>query len=138
MYKKAEASFWIAKEVNLSKDLHHWDQTLKSSKRHFVTHILAFFTVVDRITIENLADDARSGEEDGFLGGKAVHCYSLVRAYEFVSTQMVKYATSLSRKSIIDIEGEATKRFEAVYPTLKKMALAGSPGFNHRPSLLEF
>ncbi|KAG0455457.1 hypothetical protein HPP92_024749 [Vanilla planifolia] len=55
MYKKAEASFWTAEEVNLSQDLRHWEHTLTSEERHFVTHVLAFFAASDSIVLENLA-----------------------------------------------------------------------------------
>ncbi|XP_020684831.1 ribonucleoside-diphosphate reductase small chain [Dendrobium catenatum] len=55
MYKKAEASFWTAEEVDLSQDLRHWDQSLTSDERHFVTHVLAFFAASDGIVLENLA-----------------------------------------------------------------------------------
>ncbi|KAK8943425.1 hypothetical protein KSP40_PGU010286 [Platanthera guangdongensis] len=55
MYKKAEASFWTAEEVDLSQDLHHWSETLTSDERHFLTHVLAFFAASDGIVLENLA-----------------------------------------------------------------------------------
>ncbi|KAG0455455.1 hypothetical protein HPP92_024438 [Vanilla planifolia] len=55
MYKKAEASFWTAEEVDLSQDLRHWEHTLTSEERHFVTHVLAFFAASDGIVLENLA-----------------------------------------------------------------------------------
>lgn len=42
MYKKAEASFWTAEEVDLSGDVRHWEN-LTEGERHFVTHVLAFF-----------------------------------------------------------------------------------------------
>ncbi|KAE8286478.1 Ribonucleoside-diphosphate reductase subunit M2 [Larimichthys crocea] len=42
MYKKAEASFWTAEEVDLSKDLQHWE-SLKDEERYFISHVLAFF-----------------------------------------------------------------------------------------------
>ncbi|XP_020240393.1 ribonucleoside-diphosphate reductase small chain [Cajanus cajan] len=54
MYKKAEASFWTAEEVDLSQDLRHWD-SLTDGERHFVTHVLAFFAASDGIVLENLA-----------------------------------------------------------------------------------
>jgi ribonucleoside-diphosphate reductase subunit M2 len=43
MYKKAEASFWTAEEMDLSKDLHDWNNCLSDDERHFVSHVLAFF-----------------------------------------------------------------------------------------------
>lgn len=55
MYKKAEASFWTAEEVDLSKDLGHWD-TLKDEERHFISHVLAFFAASDGIVNENLVE----------------------------------------------------------------------------------
>ena len=45
MYKKHEASFWTAEEIDLSQDGKDWD-SLTDSERHFVKHILAFFTTV--------------------------------------------------------------------------------------------
>ncbi|XP_067679536.1 ribonucleoside-diphosphate reductase small chain-like [Haliotis asinina] len=55
MYKKAEASFWTAEEVDLSKDLVHWE-TLKDEERHFISHVLAFFAASDGIVNENLVE----------------------------------------------------------------------------------
>mmetsp|Transcript_43710 Transcript_43710/g.77366 ORF Transcript_43710/g.77366 Transcript_43710/m.77366 type:complete len:347 (-) Transcript_43710:86-1126(-) len=54
MYKKHEASFWVAEEIDLSHDNRDWDQ-LTDSERHFVKHVLAFFAASDGIVIENLA-----------------------------------------------------------------------------------
>ena len=53
MYKKAEASFWTAEEVDLSKDLGHWEN-LTSDEKHFISHVLAFFAASDGIVNENL------------------------------------------------------------------------------------
>uniref|UniRef100_A0A3Q3X777 Ribonucleoside-diphosphate reductase subunit M2 n=1 Tax=Mola mola TaxID=94237 RepID=A0A3Q3X777_MOLML len=53
MYKKAEASFWTAEEVDLSKDLKHWE-SLKDEERYFISHVLAFFAASDGIVNENL------------------------------------------------------------------------------------
>ncbi|KAG1947110.1 Ribonucleoside-diphosphate reductase small chain [Pimephales promelas] len=53
MYKQAQASFWTVEEVDLSKDLVHWD-SLKSEEKHFISHILAFFAASDGIVNENL------------------------------------------------------------------------------------
>jgi ribonucleoside-diphosphate reductase subunit M2 len=54
MYKKAEASFWTAEEIDLSSDVKDWD-TLKEGEKHFVKHVLAFFASSDGIVLENLA-----------------------------------------------------------------------------------
>eukprot|EP00588_Corethron_pennatum_P015572 CAMPEP_0194267396 /NCGR_PEP_ID=MMETSP0169-20130528/1909_1 /TAXON_ID=218684 /ORGANISM="Corethron pennatum, Strain L29A3" /LENGTH=478 /DNA_ID=CAMNT_0039008221 /DNA_START=124 /DNA_END=1560 /DNA_ORIENTATION=- len=54
MYKKAEASFWTAEEIDLASDLKDWDN-LSNNERHFVSHILAFFAASDGIVNENLA-----------------------------------------------------------------------------------
>ena len=45
MYKKHEASFWTAEEIDLSQDGKDWD-SLTDSERHFVKRILAFFATV--------------------------------------------------------------------------------------------
>nr|XP_031547074.1 ribonucleoside-diphosphate reductase subunit M2 B [Vicugna pacos] len=55
MYKQAQASFWTAEEVDLSKDLPHWNK-LKSDEKYFISHILAFFAASDGIVNENLVE----------------------------------------------------------------------------------
>ncbi|WP_152269385.1 ribonucleoside-diphosphate reductase small subunit [Agriterribacter humi] len=54
MYKKHEASFWTAEEIDLSGDLQHW-ANLNDGERHFISHVLAFFAASDGIVNENLA-----------------------------------------------------------------------------------
>ncbi|KAK4546418.1 Ribonucleotide-diphosphate reductase (RNR), small subunit [Oleoguttula mirabilis] len=56
MYKKAEASFWTAEEIDLSKDLHDWNKRLNDDERFFVSHVLAFFAASDGIVNENLVE----------------------------------------------------------------------------------
>jgi ribonucleotide reductase beta subunit family protein with ferritin-like domain len=53
-YKKAEASFWTAEEIDFSKDKYDWDNKLTSNERYFIKHILAFFAGSDGIVLENL------------------------------------------------------------------------------------
>lgn len=53
MYKKAEASFWTAEEIDLASDLNDW-QRLSEDERYFIKHILAFFAASDGIVNENL------------------------------------------------------------------------------------
>lgn len=55
-YKKAEASFWTAEEIDLSQDLKDW-KNLTDDERHFVSHVLAFFAASDGIVNENLAEN---------------------------------------------------------------------------------
>ena len=54
MYKKHEASFWTAEEIDLSSDMKDW-ASLNDGERHFVSHVLAFFAASDGIVNENLA-----------------------------------------------------------------------------------
>lgn len=54
-YKKAEASFWTAEEIDLGQDLKDWNN-LNDGERHFITHVLAFFAASDGIVNENLAE----------------------------------------------------------------------------------
>jgi len=53
MYKKHEASFWTAEEVDLGQDLKDW-AALRDDERHFLKHVLAFFAASDGIVLENL------------------------------------------------------------------------------------
>mgnify|MGYP000214066420 FL=1 len=55
-YKKAQASFWTAEEIDLSSDLSDWEK-LNPGEQHFVKHVLAFFAASDGIVNENLAEN---------------------------------------------------------------------------------
>ncbi|XP_010512621.1 PREDICTED: ribonucleoside-diphosphate reductase small chain A-like isoform X2 [Camelina sativa] len=71
MYKKAEASFWTAEEVDLSTDVQQWE-ALSLSEKHFISHVLAFFAASDGIVLENLAarflNDVQVPEARAFYG----------------------------------------------------------------------
>lgn len=54
MYKKAEASFWTAEEIDLAVDVNDWKR-LSPDERHFIKTVLAFFAASDGIVNENLA-----------------------------------------------------------------------------------
>jgi ribonucleotide reductase beta subunit family protein with ferritin-like domain len=54
MYKKAEASFWTAEEIDLQSDLSDWNR-LSQDEQHFISSILVFFAASDGIVLENLA-----------------------------------------------------------------------------------
>merc|ERR1711978_707612 len=56
MYKKAQASFWTAEEVDLEKDLRDWNEKLKEDERYLISHVLAFFAASDGIVNENLVE----------------------------------------------------------------------------------
>ena len=55
-YKRAEASFWTAEEIDLSDDLTHYNN-LTEGEKHFVNNVLAFFAASDGIVNENLAEN---------------------------------------------------------------------------------
>jgi len=53
MYKKHEASFWTAEELDLAQDLIDWKK-LNNNEQHFIKTVLAFFAASDGIVLENL------------------------------------------------------------------------------------
>jgi len=55
MYKKAEASFWTAEEIDLAHDQNDWVK-LSDDEKFFITHVLAFFAASDGIVNENLCE----------------------------------------------------------------------------------
>ena len=59
-YKKAEASFWTAEEVDLGQDKLHWN-ALGDGEKYFLSRVLAFFASSDGIVAENLME--RFGKE---------------------------------------------------------------------------
>ena len=56
MYKKSEANFWTAEELDLSKDLNDFQVKMNDSERYFVENVLAFFAASDGIVNENLVE----------------------------------------------------------------------------------
>lgn len=83
MYKKAEAAFWAAEEIDLSKDWSDWEK-LSENEKHFIKHILAFFAGSDGIVNENLSvrfmNDVKPQEAKSFYGFQIamenIHCVS--------------------------------------------------------------
>ena len=56
MYKKAEASFWTAEEIDLKTDTTDWN-CLTDNECHFISHVLAFLAASDGIVNENLSSN---------------------------------------------------------------------------------
>jgi len=54
LYKKSEASFWTAEEIDLGSDDFH---SLSDNEQTFVKKVLAFFSFADGIVVENLAEN---------------------------------------------------------------------------------
>ena len=71
MYKKQMDCFWRAEEIDLSKDLSHWE-TLNTQEQFFIKMILAFFAASDGIVLENLGlrflGDVQLAEARAFYG----------------------------------------------------------------------
>jgi ribonucleoside-diphosphate reductase subunit M2 len=71
MYKKQVDCFWRAEEIDLTKDLGHWE-TLTNEERYFLSMILAFFAASDGIVLENLGlrfmNDVQISEARAFYG----------------------------------------------------------------------
>jgi len=71
MYKKAVASFWVAEEIDLSKDLVDWGK-LTPDEKYFISMILAFFAGADGLVNENLTfrfyNDVQNSEARLFYG----------------------------------------------------------------------
>lgn len=53
MYEFAVANFWVAEEIDFSKDLDDWVK-LNKDEQHFIKNVLAFFAASDGIVNENL------------------------------------------------------------------------------------
>ena len=82
MYKKAEASFWTAGEIDLSSDAVDWDR-LSTMEQHFILHVLAFFVASEGIINENpssnFATEVTSPEARCFNGFQIAVKTSTVR-----------------------------------------------------------
>ena len=71
MYKKAQASFWTAEEIDLAEDTRDWEK-MTADEQHYVKYVLAFFAASDGIVNENLAanfaDEVQYTEARCFYG----------------------------------------------------------------------
>ena len=71
MYLKQVDCFWRPEEIDLSKDIDHWN-ALSENERQFISSISAFFAASDGIVLENLAQrfmsDVQVSEARAFYG----------------------------------------------------------------------
>ena len=115
MYKKAEASFWTAEEIDLSGDLKDW-KILNDGERHFISHVLAFFAASDGIVNENLAvnfmREVQTPEARSFYG------------FQIMIENIHSETYSLLIDTYIKDPQEKTKLFNAIetVPCVKKKA----------------
>lgn len=115
MYKKQVDCFWRAEEMDLSKDLTHWEG-LTSDEKHFISMILAFFAASDGIVLENLAmrfmGDVQLAEARAFYG------------FQIAIENIHSETYSLLIETYVKDKEEKAKLFNAItnYPCIKKKA----------------
>lgn len=113
MYKKQIDCFWRAEEIDLSKDIVHWD-TLTHDEKHFISMILAFFAASDGIVLENLAsrfmNDVQLAEARAFYG------------FQIAMENIHSETYSLLIETYIKNKEEKMKLFQAIqhFPCIKK------------------
>lgn len=115
MYKKQIDCFWRAEEIDLTKDLDHW-QTLNNDEKFFISMILAFFAASDGIVLENLAvrfmNDIQVSEARAFYG------------FQIAMENIHSQTYSLLIETYIKDKEQKFKYFNAIenYPCIKKKA----------------
>jgi len=113
MYKKQVDCFWRAEEIDLTKDLQHWDG-LDNNERYFISMILAFFAASDGIVMENLAtrfmNDVQVSEARAFYG------------FQIAMENIHSETYSLLIETYIKNQEEKHKLFNAIenFPCIKK------------------
>jgi len=115
LYKRAEASFWTAEEVDLGQDKEHW-RTLSDDDRFFLSRILAFFAASDGIVAENLME--RFGREVTLP--EARFFYGFQAAIESVHQEM--YSLLLATYVEDQAEREALTRAHETMDCVKRKA----------------
>ena len=115
MYKKQVECFWRAEEIDLSKDVEHWE-SLTNQERYFISMILAFFAASDGIVLENLA--ARFMGEVQLSEARAFYGFQI--AMENIHSETY----SLLIDTYIKDREERTTLFSAIdnFPCIKKKA----------------
>lgn len=115
-YKKCEACFWTAEEIDLSEDLNDWNNKLNEDERYFVKHILAFFAASDGIVNENLAEnfvsEVQYAEAKFFYG------------FQIMMENIHSETYSLLIDTYVKDEKEKNKLFKALenFPAIKEKA----------------
>jgi ribonucleoside-diphosphate reductase subunit M2 len=116
MYKKQVDCFWRAEEIDLSKDLAHWNGELTNDERHFISMILAFFAASDGIVLENLAvrfmSDVQLAEARAFYG------------FQIAMENIHSEVYSVLIDTYVSDAAERNRLFNAVetFPCIKKKA----------------
>ena len=113
MYKKQVDCFWRAEEIDLTKDLPHWE-SLNGDEKYFVSMILAFFAASDGIVLENLA--SRFMKEVQVSEARAFYGFQI--AIENIHNETY----SLLIETYIKDAVEKNKLFNAIenFPCIKK------------------
>jgi len=115
-YKKMEASFWTAEEIDLHQDLTDWNTKLTDDEKYFIKHILAFFAASDGIVNENLAEnfvnEVQYTEAKFFYG------------FQIMMENIHSETYSLLIDTYVKNDEEKDKLFKAieVFPAIKKKA----------------
>ena len=115
MYKKMMDCFWRAEEIDLSKDLSHWE-TLKDDEKYFIKMVLAFFAASDGIVLENLGQR--------FLSEVQIPEARATYGFQLMMENIHSETYSLLIDTLIKDETEKTKLFKAIdnFPCIKKKA----------------
>ena len=115
-YKKMEASFWTAEEIDLHQDLNDWNNKLNEDEKYFIKHILAFFAASDGIVNENLAEnfvnEVQYAEAKFFYG------------FQIMMENIHSETYSLLIDTYVKDEAEKNQLFTAieVFPAIKRKA----------------
>ncbi len=115
MYKKQVDCFWRTEEIDLSKDLDHFEK-LTGDEKYFISMILAFFAASDGIVLENLGmrfmSEVQLSEARAFYG------------FQIAMENIHSETYSLMIESLIKDENKKTQLFEAMsnFPCIKKKA----------------
>jgi len=115
-YKKMEASFWTAEEIDLHQDLTDWNSKLSEDEKYFIKHILAFFAASDGIVNENLAEnfvnEVQYSEAKFFYG------------FQIMMENIHSETYSLLIDTYVKDEAEKAQLFNAieVFPAIRKKA----------------
>ena len=115
-YKKMEASFWTAEEIDLHQDLTDWNSKLNDDERYFIKHILAFFAASDGIVNENLAEN--------FVNEVQYSEVKFFYGFQIMMENIHSETYSLLIDTYVKDDAEKDKLFKAieVFPAIKKKA----------------
>lgn len=131
LYTKQIDAFWTTREIDLTKDPNDW-KLMPTNVRNFIKKILAFFSQIDAIVIENIGKNFQEKTSDIKEAG---NFYNIQNAIETIHNEMY----GLLIVSLIEDIDERKEVLDAIknYDYVRKIALWMTTYMDEKKPIME-